>query len=297
MVALGALVLTLVSQAPTQTYAAASGVPNVLGATEAPDIDDQLRRAKNEYAYGHYAQAIEQLNALLYPMRLSTDDQVIEARKYLGLCYYLTGKVTAASEEFKKLLYLSPDYELDPYAIAPPVIELFELTRDKHKPELDAIRQRKTDEQIKKPAGQGVKRTITERSLERSDFATFMPFGVGQFQNGDIGWGAFFAATELVLLAANIGAYLWAASYGPTYYDDRDDVRRRVQALTVAQYAAAGLLGVTWSLGVFHARLNFEPTLELPRSVKDEPLTSFGPPSPLPSSPVAGGTVSFTLRF
>lgn len=280
MFALGALVFTLLSQTPAQTFAAP------------PDTDDQLRRAKNEYAYGNYAQAIEQLNALLYPMRLATDEQVIEARKYLGLCYYLTGKVSLASEEFKKLLYLSPDYELDPYAIAPPVIELFELVREKHKPELDAIRQRKTDELIKSPTQQGFKRTITERTIERSDFATFMPFGVGQFQNGDYGWGAFFAVSELAFLAVNVGAYLWASSYGPTYYDNRDDIRQRVQLLTVAQYASAGLLGVTWSLGVFHARLNFQPTIELPRSVKDEPLTAL--PRLLPPP---GGAFSFTLRF
>src|SRR5262245_19495455 len=55
-------------------------------------VEDQLRRAKNEYAYGDYAKAIGSLQDLLYPMRLYSDDQVIEARRYLGLALVLLGR-------------------------------------------------------------------------------------------------------------------------------------------------------------------------------------------------------------
>ena len=85
-------------------------------------IEDALRRAKNEYAYGNYEAAVEQLHALLYPMQLSTDEQVIGARKYLALSYYLLDRLDEVGEEFAKLLHLDPDYELDPYTVAPPVI-------------------------------------------------------------------------------------------------------------------------------------------------------------------------------
>jgi tetratricopeptide (TPR) repeat protein len=226
----------------------------VLAQTDPAAIDDLLRRAKNEYAYGNYDQAVARLHELLYPMKLTTDEQEIEARKYLGLAYYLLGKKDEASQEFGKLLFRSPDYELDPYAIAPPVIELFEKVRQKLKPELDGIRQRKSDDALAamKP---GTVRIIEQSFFEKSEFATLMPFGAGQFQNGDYVLGTVFALSEIVLLAINIGAYLWATSYGPEYREDNIAARTAVQRLTIAQYAAASLFGVVWSVGVFKARL------------------------------------------
>jgi tetratricopeptide (TPR) repeat protein len=234
------------------------------------EIEAELRRARNEFAYGNYNLAAEKLRELLYPMRLYNDDQVIETRKYLALSYYLLGKVNAAKEEFGKLLYLSPDYQLDPYTVPPPIIELFELVRSQMKPELDAIRQRQSDEQLQAATKSGYVRHVDQTMLERSELATFLPFGVGQFQNGDYGWGAVFAISELALLGVNIGAYLWATSYGPTYHDQSR--QRLVQALTVAQYSSLALFGVVWSVGVFQARLSFQPLVPGPRVVHDEPV-------------------------
>jgi len=256
-----------------------------VGVDDPAEIDAELRRAKNEYAYGNYDHAAEQLRALLYPMRLYNDEQMIEARKYLALTYYLLGKLNAASEEFGKLLYLSPDYQLDPYTVPPPIIELLELVRAKMKPELDAIRQRKTDDDMRRGAKAGHVRTIEQTMIERSDFATLLPFGVGQFQNRDYGWGMVFATSELALLAVNIGAYLWASSLGPTYSDSR--LQKRVQALTVTQYGALAAFGVVWSVGVFHARLSFQPMVPGPRVVHDEPVAA------LPR----GGGLRLSLRF
>ncbi len=259
-------------------------------AADPADVESQLRRAKNEYAYGNYQQASEHLLALIYPMQLTRDEQVIDARKYLALSYYLLGKMTASAEEFGKLLYLSPDYALDPYTIAPPIIEFLELVRGKMKPELDAIRQRNSDEKLKAPSRQGFIRSIDQTYYERSDFATLMPFGTGQFQNGDLGLGAVFAVSELALLGANIGAFLWAASLG----DYEPGQRRLAQSLTIAQYAAAGLFGLVWSLGVFQARLNFTPLITGPRTIREEPIKS---PSPLKAQSAAGPTFGGLLQI
>ncbi len=254
------------SAAPAASPAPANGAAAADGDI---DVEALLRRAKNEYAYGNYEAAVEQLRALIYPMRLTSDEQVLEARKYLALSHYLLGKVTLASEEFQKLLYLSPDYQLDPYTIAPPVIELFELVREKMRPELDAIRQRQSDEKLRAPAQQGFRRTIETTITERSDFATLLPFGVGQFQNGEVGWGLAFLTAELTFLAVNIASYAWASSIG-NYHTEED--RRLVTRLRIVQYASAAAFGLTWSLGVVDARLNFVPVVRAPPVVRDEPL-------------------------
>jgi hypothetical protein len=244
-------------------------------------VEDDLRRAKNEYAYGNYDKSVGILRGLLYPMRLVTDEQVIEARKYLALSYYLLDQLDGVGEEFAKLLHVDPDYQLDPFTIAPPVIEMFETIRKQLKPELDVIRQLRSDNKRKEPVKPGVQREIERRITEHSELATFMPFGIGQFQNGQIGWGVAFLTSELLLLTANIVSYVYivrvVASNSGKYYSDRATL---VRALTVTQYSTLALFGLAWSLGVFHARLHFIPSVEAPEVVREIPLAEIrkGPP-------------------
>jgi len=233
---------------------------------------DDLRRAKNEYSYGNYAVAADHLRSLLYPMRLITDEQVIEARKLLALCYYQTGQLDGVGDEFRKLLYLDPDYKLDPFEVPPPIVDDFERVREKLQPELDVIRQRKSDVQLAVRLPKGVRRVVTSRAIEHSALGTFLPFGVGQFQNGETRWGVFFAATELLLLAANIAAYVGLLQHRG-YFSNDDGTRTLVQRLTLAQYGSAGLFGVTWALGVYQAQSHFVPVLYVPPEVHDEPIT------------------------
>ncbi len=249
-------------------------------------VEDALRRAKNEYAYGNYDAAVDQLRALLYPMKLSTDAQVIEARKYLALSYYLLDRLDEVGEEFAKLLHLDPDYELDPYTVAPPVIDMFESIRRQLKPELDIIRQLKSDKQIDQPLKPGVQREIERTITQRSELATFLPFGVGQFQNGHVGWGVAFAVSEALLLAVNVTAYLLAVQGVGNNYPSDD--RGTVQALTVTQYASLAMFGLVWSLGIFHARLHFVPEVEGPTVVREVPVADVAPRAP---------GLLFTLEF
>jgi hypothetical protein len=195
-------------------------------------------------------------------MKLSTDEQVIEARKYLALSEYLLGNAESVDEEFTKLLYLAPDHQLDPFTIAPPIIELFESVRKKLKPDLDVIRQRKTDAELQNTPP-GLVKTVEIRYVEQSEVATLLPFGAGQFQNGHVGWGLAFAGIEAGLLATNVGAYLAAVNA------DRRDTAR---TWTIVQYVSAALFGITWSLGVFHARLHFVPTIESPPVIREDVL-------------------------
>ncbi|MCK5689828.1 hypothetical protein KAI87_11190, partial [Myxococcota bacterium] len=135
------------------------------------NVEDALRRAKNEYAYGEFELAAEHLHNLLYPMmRLHTDDDVIEARKYLALSYYLLDRVEEMGEEFAKLLLLEPDYKLDPFTVAPPVIEEFEIVRTLLKPELDRIREEKLQKRMQEPKRAGYRQIVETTITERSEF-------------------------------------------------------------------------------------------------------------------------------
>lgn len=243
-------------------------------ATKETSVEEDLRRAKHEYAYGNYGNAVDMLRELLYPMRLHNDEQVVEARKYLALSYYLLNRLDEVGEEFAKLLYLEPDYQLDPFTVAPPVIDMLETIRKKLEPELNAIRELRAKSLA--PDGENAKTketTGTKTLLQKSDLATFMPFGMGQFQNGDTGLGVAFAITQGALLLGNIGSYVYASQVVGNAYPEED--RALVQALTVTQYASLALFGVIWSLSVFHARMHFVPLVEV-QNTKSKQQTKFG---------------------
>lgn len=251
-------------------------------------VDDALRRAINEYAYGNYAATIEQLHALLYPMRLTSDAQVIEARKYLGLSYFLTDNQDAMREEFAKLLYLEPDYQLDPFSVPPPIIEAFEQVRASMQTQLDVIRLRRKE--ATEPVSPIRRIAPLQQIVEtKSDLVSVLPFGAGQFQNGERGLGTFFAVSEAVLLAINIGSFV-AATYGiGDNYASSD--KGWVTGLTITQYASLSLFALTWGVGAYQARVNMTPRL-----TTGVPPTTSALRDPGIALPPASG-LSFSLSF
>jgi tetratricopeptide (TPR) repeat protein len=255
-----------------------------LAASPTPEtVDDELRRAVNEYHYGNYAKAIEQLQGLLSPMRLNTDEQFLEAQKFLAFSYYLSGSLDLVDDEFAKLLYLSPDYELDPFAVPPPIIERFENVRRTLKKQLNVVRERKRKQDLKQKSTGLTIRTVEHTVVEQSSALTLLPFGAGQFQNGEYGAGAAFLLTELAFLTINVGAYLYSLTldhYAPSQ-------RRLVEGVTLAQYGGLALFGITWTVGVFQARFHFVPEYTSPPRISEQSIEKTS----------LGGTFQFQFDF
>ena len=247
------------------------------------NIEDELRRAQEEYNYGNYQASAEKLSALLYPMQLRTDEQVIETRKLLGLSYTLLKKRQEAEEEFTKLLYLAPDFQLDSFSVAPPIIEQFEAIRTSLKQDLDVIRLSREVTTPESEATPGL-RIVQQRYIERTTLPLYFPFGLGQYQNGDNVNGRIFTGAHILLLAMNIGSYFWARSLN----DYTPAQEKTVENLAAAQYGSAILFGLTWGISIFQAHLHFVPRLPLPPLIEDEESAATLSPGP---------TALLTLRY
>ena len=246
------------------------------------DIDETLRRAREDYTYGNYQASADKLSALLYPMQLRTDEQVIETRKLLGLSYYLLSNIKGAEEEFTKLLYLSPDFQLDPFSVSPPIIEKFEEIRTALKQDLDMIRLSRVAPKPESEEPPGL-RIVEQRYVERTTLPLYFPFGLGQFHNGDVMLGSLFAGAHILLLAVNIGSYFWGRSMDG--YSPKD--KETVENLSTAQFGSLTLFALSWGFGIFQAHLHFVPRLPLPSLIEENNG------SPTPSSPSALLTVHF----
>ncbi|MFT3766012.1 MAG: hypothetical protein QM820_10920 [Minicystis sp.] len=194
--------------------------------------DDQqaFELAKNPFDAGQFAEAHARLSALLDPSLPSceangggrchiTDADLVERARALDAASLLALKREAeADAQIGKILRANPQYAPNPALFPQEVIDRFTMVRGALRPELEAIAQQKAREELAKRVGAQKAREAEEKwitELERlageerrvepnSRWIAMVPFGVGQFQNGDVRLGIVFAASEVLLGGASL---------------------------------------------------------------------------------------------
>ncbi len=251
---------------------------------------EDLRRGRNAFDRGEYARAIEILRPLLYPdMRLESDGQIVQAHRMLGVAELFQGNNDAASQEFRKLLQLRPDYRFDPLLDPPQVVDFFNGVLRAHERELADLearqqeaaraRQRDREECEKLRAGP----TVVERRFNRHSYAVnFVPFGAGQFQNSQRTKGWVFFGVEAGLATVSLAAFstnlllyglspkrgcrydFGATSCPPEYIDHTDENRSRwlmrTQIASGAAFFAAAIWGILDALYYYRSEIPMAPT-------------------------------------
>ncbi len=187
--------------------------------------DREVQIIQSLYDTGKYAEAARRANESLTLANFS-DAQRIRLHEIAALSAFNVGDTKAASAGFLSLLKINPDYILDPFAVPPAAIRVFEQVRKEHADTLNLVRQqialrleqekraaaereRLAKEQEEQQRKQSLLTgTMTERTIEkRSMLVNFLPFGIGQFQQGRVGAGAAFAVSEGVLAILSIVSY------------------------------------------------------------------------------------------
>ncbi len=188
--------------------------------------DRELETVRSMFNAGNYKQSLERARDAMGLANFS-EAQRVELQKYAGLSAFNLGDSASAEQHFLQLLRINPDYVLDPFAVAPPAIKLFEDVKRKNADALNMIRQQIAirEEQLRREAAEAERRKQLEeaerRRLEdltrnmqvktierRSLLPNFVPFGVGQFLQNRIGWGVTFAVVEAVLGATSLIGYI-----------------------------------------------------------------------------------------
>ncbi len=223
---------------------------------------DDLAQARDSFRRGDYGEAIPRLNYLLYPEpRLADMGELVEAHVLLGVSHYETGDRKTAAREFEEALFIDPSVSLDRLLFSEGAIEYFEDTREK------LAERTRQGEEIRRLAEERdrLRRALANLVVieKRSYYVNFIPFGAGQFQNGQDGKGIAFAAVEAALGGASAGIWGYQAlKYGFGGAVPRGDVAtvRRMQEVQVATGIAC--LGVmAW--GIVDSLLNYEPKQQI----------------------------------
>jgi hypothetical protein len=167
---------------------------------------DEYEWGRNAFLRGEYSRAIGLLQPLLYPeLRLGSEEEVVQTHRMLGVAYLFEKQPAEAKREFRKLLELAPDFQFDPYLDPPSVVEFFQSVVREQRDELGDIEAR-----LKKREAELSKRSagILERRIVRHSYGiNFVPFGAGQFQNGEKKKGWVFLAAESAFALTSVTAF------------------------------------------------------------------------------------------
>jgi len=171
-------------------------------------------RGRTAFGRAEYKRAIDLLHPLLYPeVLLDSEGEVVQAHRILGVSYLFTGRGEEANREFHKLLELRPDYRFDPLLDPQQVVDAFNAVVKEEETEIVAIeaRRKRRDQEIaarlQREARLHPPATTIVRYERHSYLLNFVPFGAGQFQNGQRRKGWLFFGVETALAAISVGAF------------------------------------------------------------------------------------------
>lgn len=262
-----------------------------------PDIEvspsEEFERGKTAFGRGEYQRAVEVLRPLLYPdVRLESEGEVVQAHRMLGVAHLFEGQPNEARHEFRKLLELRPDYRFDPLLDPPRVVDFFNQVLRQEEEEISTLeaRRKKRDAELalrreREAARLREEQAVVTRVKVHSFAVNFIPFGAGQFQNGQRGKAWTFLGAEALLGGASLAAFVTNfALYGiaphrrcnvaqpldanglpqpcPDNEIDRSDEQLSAN-LTRLQVASGGLFFAVAIWGVIDAIRNFQSEVQL----------------------------------
>ncbi len=180
-----------------------------------PTPHDTFDRGRTAFGRAEYRRAIDILKPLVYPeVLLDSEGEVVQAHRMLGVAYLYTNRPEEAKREFHKLLELRPDYRFDPLLDPQPVVDAFNAVVKEEEAEIAAIdlRRRQRDAELAARRQREARLRASSAAplvYERHSYLlNFVPFGVGQFQNGQRRRGWMFLGVEGGLAAISVGAFV-----------------------------------------------------------------------------------------
>jgi hypothetical protein len=235
---------------------------------------EDLAEARDEFRAGKYKAVIGLLNPILYPTpKLARTRDLVEAYVLLGVAQYESGDPKGATREVEAALYLDGSYSLDEQLFSEQARRFFDET----KAAKEARDRAADDARAAAEKAEQLQKTIDSmRFVERRPYwVNFMPFGAGQFQNGDTKKGIFFAGTEAAAAGTSLVIFAYLTNKygfgGQVPREDAADVRRLQQVsigATVVFYGVA-IVGVIDALRNYKAQaeIKFDEDL-LPEDIR-----------------------------
>jgi len=323
--------------------AAAAGFALALPAVAAADELQVFEQAKTRFETGQYDEAAARFAAMLAPgsppcgqgptdpaarpCRIVDPDLIERARALAAASLLALGRMSEAEAQIEQLLLTNPAYVPSPAVFQPEVIDRFTAVRARLREQIEASTKRKAEaERQQRLAAQRAREqerrwieslrkiAAEERVIEpRSRWVAALPFGIGQFQNGDTSVGWAFLVSEVLAGATTMATAIVVAGYegvdvtpGPTPTTaggerttvDIEQLNRRIETATVVNRVAFGAWAALTLAGIVHAQLTFVPErVTVRRRPVPPPPPSFSASPTVSVVPGGGLGLGLTGRF
>jgi hypothetical protein len=237
--------------------------------------DQRYKAGLSLFAYRDCAGAVSVLGDLAVPGQLDDENDQLQVHRMLGICHALADQRRDAAREFSSLLSIDPDFELDPFEVPPPVVEIFDAQRVAMKVRLAEIRkarERAREDGVGDEGGVLVERVTTVRTTPWA--AALLPFGLAQLANGEPVKAAIFGAAQGIGLLGNVVGFWGSLAVQQGYRDGyTKDEALAENAFWYGQFVGAGLFAIGYGVGVADALWNREDQAVLADKQTKRPLT------------------------
>jgi hypothetical protein len=219
---------------------------------------EDLASAREAFRRNAFRDAVPLLTYLLYPTpRLAQTNDLIEAHVLLGVCQFESGDPAVATREFEEALFLQPDLLIDTTLFSEAAVRFFTETR------ATMQERRKRDAERRAIAEEKERLRKYRESLVvyevRPYYVNFIPFGAGQFQNGERSKGLWFATTQGTTGAISAGIWLYLVGsygFGGRVPATSANFARRLQQIEIG---AGGVCLGLMAWGIVDALVHYRP--------------------------------------
>jgi hypothetical protein len=266
---------------------------------------ENLKTARDSFDFGDFASVVRILERETDIEGMQGEADRIEAYRLLGLSHYFLSKPAvgpaparpaastdadrrAARAALFNLLKQNPDYQLDPVFVPPDAVAFFETIRREEEPVLGPIRRyRKAAEDT--PRGPPVPPVVVDHKIAvSSPVVALLPFGLGQFQNGNVGLGVGMAVGQgLGALTSILSFVMVDVLKDPSSNEYKAGNYALANNFYIAQWVGAAVFYGLWIAGAIEASIRYVPERtvgadELSKSViRAQSLPSAAPAGPL----------------
>ncbi|MCC6558240.1 MAG: hypothetical protein IT372_35295 [Polyangiaceae bacterium] len=304
----------------------------IAGAARADDAQ-QLELAKTRFDAGQYEEAAARFAAMLdpalppcekgpsdpagKPCRITDPDLIERARGLAAASLVALQRGAEADVFIEQILLNNPAFVPNPAVFQPEVIDRFIAVRARVREKIEAaakqkaeaersarLKQERVREEERRWIAEIRELASRERVIEtRSRWIAAIPFGVGQFQNGDEGLGWAFLIGEAALGATSIVSAAVVSGYegidvtaraapesGQTQSSiDIDALNSRIETATLVNRISFGAFAALAVAGVVQAQIAFVPERSTYRQRPSRPP----PPSLSAGASVLPGGAAF----
>jgi hypothetical protein len=243
--------------------------------------------AKNRIDSGQYNDAIERFAVMLDPVRppcqaatsagcrLTDADLIERARTYYAVALVAVQRSSDADAQIAQILRNNPTFSPDPALFPAEVIDRFTQVRGRMREELEAAARKKAEEERRVRIAREKARQEERRELEElrrlaaqetvvevhSRWIAALPFGVGQFQNGDKGLGWFFLISQAAMGSTSIITSASLLRYEGLNESEIDThaVNSIIANIRIVNGVAVGAFASLVVAGVIQAQVGFVP--------------------------------------